>query len=142
MITAAELQRHKHRMRNHPTPHERIIDQRLWDLGALFKRQVIVGFYCVDFVLPDRLLVIEVDGPEHDAKKWYDARRDEFLRRSGFRVIHIPHADAESYPLADAIRSCPEQPREFHRCLYRALSLKGIAMRRQACVDAGQQGLF
>ena len=56
--------------------------------GCKFRRQHPIGPYVVDFVCLDRRLILEVDGGQHDGCIG-DARRDAFLRRGGFRVLHF-----------------------------------------------------
>jgi very-short-patch-repair endonuclease len=78
-------------MRACPTSSER----RLWQalrgrrLGALFRRQVPVGRYIVDFLAPQARLVVEVDGGYHRRRQRADARRDQALRRAGYRVLRL-----------------------------------------------------
>ena len=68
-------------MRFAPTPSE----ERLWlalrgsQLGVAFRRQVPIGHY-----------IAEVDGSYHTGRERADARRDEALRRAGYRVVHVP----------------------------------------------------
>ncbi|HWO12625.1 MAG TPA: DUF559 domain-containing protein [Polyangiaceae bacterium] len=81
-----------HHLRHNPT----FTEQLLWAglrgsrLGVAFRRQVVIGRYIADFVCPSRRLVVEVDGGVHTARARLDALRDEHLRRSGYRVVHIP----------------------------------------------------
>jgi very-short-patch-repair endonuclease len=71
-------------------------EERLWAairarrLGVQFRRQVPVGGrYIVDFLAPERRLVVEVDGGYHARTQPADARRDEALRRLGYRVLRL-----------------------------------------------------
>ena len=57
--------------------------------GFKFKRQVLIGPYIVDFVCQEKKLVVELDGKLHDGRVAYDAARDEFLKRQGFRVLRF-----------------------------------------------------
>ena len=59
--------------------------------GWKFKRQAPIGPYVVDFICFERRLIVEVDGPLHEAaeQQLHDARRDAFLRRVGFRVLRF-----------------------------------------------------
>ncbi len=50
------------------------------------KRQVVLGQYIADFVVPSRRLVIEVDGAQHARQRSADARRDRAL---GYRVLRL-----------------------------------------------------
>jgi very-short-patch-repair endonuclease len=79
-------------MRWHPTESE----QRLFEairggqLGVEFRRQVpVAGRYVVDFLAPEVRLVVEVDGGCHRLRRQADAKRDEVLRRLGYRVLRL-----------------------------------------------------
>jgi very-short-patch-repair endonuclease len=62
-------------------------------LGVYFRHQVVLADrYIVDFLAPAIRLVVEVDGRCHERRRVADARRDEKLRRLGYRVLRI---DAE-----------------------------------------------
>jgi very-short-patch-repair endonuclease len=78
-----------------PTPLEEALWQALRGgaLGVAFKRQVVLGGrYIVDFFAPSVGLVVEVDGGVHRARRSADARRDETLRRLGYRVVRVEAA--------------------------------------------------
>ena len=81
-----------HGLRKAPT----LSEARLWaelsagQLGVTFRRQVPVGHaFIVDFLAPALKLVVEVDGSAHEHRQRADARRDEKLRRLGYRVLRI-----------------------------------------------------
>jgi very-short-patch-repair endonuclease len=60
-------------------------------LGVKFKRQLVIKNYIADFVCPERMLVIEVDGGYHyrpEQMEW-DAYRTEELEKLGFRVLRF-----------------------------------------------------
>jgi very-short-patch-repair endonuclease len=42
-----------------------------------------------DFPAPEVSLVVEIDGPYHSRRQLADARRDEWLRRAGYRVLRL-----------------------------------------------------
>jgi very-short-patch-repair endonuclease len=74
------------------------LEQRLWfELrakrldGWKFKRQVPIEGYVADFVCFEARLVVEVDGPLHQApeQRWKDAERDATLRSHGFRTLRF-----------------------------------------------------
>lgn len=82
-------------MRFNPTSSE----ERLWrairggQLGAAFRRQVPLGRrYIADFLAPQALLIVEVDGACHARRRRADERRDRWFRRAGYRVLRL---DAE-----------------------------------------------
>ena len=78
-------------MRFHQSPSE----QRLWSairgrrLGVQFRRQVPVGEYILDFCAREVGLAVEVDGGYHAQRVKADAKRDEALRRIGYRVVRL-----------------------------------------------------
>jgi very-short-patch-repair endonuclease len=83
---------HARRMRAAPTSDE----AKLWGslrrraLGDLkFRRQAPIGPYVVDFVCLEKRLIVEADGPFHDADR--DGARDAWLTRQGFRVLRFPN---------------------------------------------------
>ena len=66
-------------------------DRRLG--GFKFKRQFLIDPNIVDFVCLDAMLVVELDGSQHDKQIEYDGRRDAFLEESGFKVIRVWNRD-------------------------------------------------
>ena len=54
-----------------------------------------MGPYVVDFVCHQSRLIVEVDGGVHaiDDVAWRDARRDEWLKARGYRVIRLSNRD-------------------------------------------------
>ena len=79
-------------MRQALTPSESTLWQAICkkQLGVTFKRQQPVGKYIADFLAPSAKLIVEVDGAYHAARTAADARRDRYLTRAGYRVLHIP----------------------------------------------------
>lgn len=75
-----------------------------------FDFQVAIGPYFVDFVLPTKMVVIELDGSQHGlpAAQDYDQKRTEFLMRHGFTVLRIPNKDSASYSL-DRFKEWPDR---------------------------------
>jgi very-short-patch-repair endonuclease len=64
-------------------------DRRLGDLK--FRRQVPIGHYFADFACLGRRLIVESDGPFHDALA--DTIRDAWLVSQGFRVLRFSNAE-------------------------------------------------
>jgi very-short-patch-repair endonuclease len=78
-------------MRQNPTTSEAALWSALSGkrLGVRFVRQAVIGRFIVDFLAPRQKLVVEVDGGYHAEGVRADARRDETLRRWGYRVLHV-----------------------------------------------------
>ncbi len=77
-------------------------EQRAWTLlrnrgvlGVNFRRQKVIRGFIVDFYCADLNLVLEIDGPIHEAPEQhdYDVERDALLRRLGFTVVRLVNAD-------------------------------------------------
>jgi len=74
------------------TDAERLLWQHLRNrqLGMYkFRRQHPVGPYIVDFVCLEKKLVIEVDGGQHAEQTEPDAKRSDYLKEKGYRVIRF-----------------------------------------------------
>jgi very-short-patch-repair endonuclease len=82
--------------RHEPTHPERL----LWSLfrksqlgGLKFRRQAVIGPYIVDFLCPQKKLVIEVDGESHEGRESDDRVRDTYLRQRGYRAVRAMNDD-------------------------------------------------
>jgi very-short-patch-repair endonuclease len=69
-------------------------ERKLWSVlrsrqlnGFKFRRQVEIDGYVVDFLCPEKRLIIEVDGGQHTPER--DARRTAFLESQSFRLIRF-----------------------------------------------------
>ncbi|MEJ0012524.1 MAG: endonuclease domain-containing protein [Bauldia sp.] len=85
-------------MRQAMTPAE----ARLWQwlrkpgiAGLRFRRQVPLGPYIVDFLCPQKALIVEVDGGHHASPGpgTRDARRDVWLSDQGYKVVRVWNSD-------------------------------------------------
>ena len=110
---AALLAARAHGLRSSLTVSER----RLWaalsagQTGVCFRRQVpVAGKWIADFFAPALRLVIEVDGSAHEDRRRADARRDEKLRRLGYRVLRI-EAELVMHDLTRAVELVREAVR-------------------------------
>ena len=65
--------------------------------GFKFRRQLPIGPYIADFVCAERMLIVELDGPFHAARKDYDAKCDTFLEELGYGVWRFANSDAADY---------------------------------------------
>ncbi len=82
------------KLRSNMTDEEKI----LWGIirakrfyGYKFKRQVLIGEYIVDFVCPERFLIVEIDGGQHNISEniLADKRRTEYLEEIGYTVLRF-----------------------------------------------------
>src|SRR3979411_1327992 len=61
--------------------------------GHRFRRQAPIGPYIADFACLQARLLIEIDGPSHDARVQYDGRRTAWLVRRGVRGLRFAADD-------------------------------------------------
>nr|WP_299753641.1 endonuclease domain-containing protein [Devosia sp.] len=82
------------RLRCDRTDVEQIIWQALRSRqcdGFKFRFQATIGSYVVDFLCVEAMLVVEIDGGQHEPER--DTRRTEFLRERGYFLIRFWSSD-------------------------------------------------
>ncbi|UYZ60115.1 endonuclease domain-containing protein [Hymenobacter latericus] len=98
MKTTNEMKGFAAQMRRVKTPAEQtaynILKDNFLATGAGFKNQVVFGYYILDFVVPSKMLVIELDGSSHEGREAYDARRDAFVKECGLTTIRLHNDNA------------------------------------------------
>jgi very-short-patch-repair endonuclease len=57
--------------------------------GWKFRRQYPVGPYIVDFICPEKNLVIEVDGGQHSDDVKHESQRSAYLNKMGYWVLRF-----------------------------------------------------
>ena len=89
-----DLVRNAQALRKNMTPEEK----HLWydflkRLPMKAHRQYNIGNYIVDFYIPQKQLVIKIDGIQHLTKehKEKDQTRDKFLEEQGLRILRFPN---------------------------------------------------
>ncbi|MDO9468725.1 MAG: endonuclease domain-containing protein [Thiobacillus sp.] len=55
--------------------------------GLKFRRQQPIGVYIVDFLCPEKKLIVELDGGQHQERADYDSNRDAWLESEGYVVL-------------------------------------------------------
>jgi len=55
--------------------------------GLKFRRQQPISEYVVDFLCPEKKLIVELDGGQHQERAGYDAARDAWLKSEGYTVL-------------------------------------------------------
>lgn len=75
-------------------------ERRLWmrirrhQLGVHFRRQHPIGPYIVDFCCVERMMVVELDGGQHEDQRARDEARTQWLAGRGFRVLRFSDREA------------------------------------------------
>lgn len=57
--------------------------------GWKFRRQYPVGPFVVDFICPEKNIIIEVDGGQHDENRELDLQRSAYLNKMGYKVYRF-----------------------------------------------------
>lgn len=89
------------------TYHEKKAYTILLQLGIPTYIQHIIGFYICDFVGMDRNFILELDGSSHNTRSTYDARRDQFLLKSGFDTYRISNKEVDKSTIAAIVAQTP-----------------------------------
>lgn len=76
-------------LRKNATPCERELLALLQENSKYhFKFQAVIPPYISDFLIR-RLLIIELDGEQHDSQIEYDSHRDSYLKEWGFEILRF-----------------------------------------------------
>lgn len=83
------------------------------------KMQYKVGKYQVDFLLPDKMVVLEIDGERHKHRKDYDTVRDREIKKAlgpHWEIIRIPtdRLDTNAKKIPEAIDKVLEHRETNH----------------------------
>jgi hypothetical protein len=84
-----------------PSSFEVVFARELDRAGIKYNQQVLLGGFVADFVLPDTLTIIEIDGDYwHDLPKVKarDARKDAYYKHIGYVPIHFRLGHDADYP--------------------------------------------
>lgn len=87
-------------LRKNSTKQERVIWKLLRNSNIKhykFKRQQPIGNYIVDFMCKEKMLIIEIDGGQHNENDslLYDKERTNYLESRGFKVIRFWNNDID-----------------------------------------------
>jgi very-short-patch-repair endonuclease len=131
VATGAERRTYAARMTRKPTGAESRFMARLDAAGIPYKFQEPLSMYIADFLIPSRMLVIEIDGGYHDdpQTKWKDDKRDEHLSAGGLHVVRIRNEDVDSWPLETITKLRVRVPKSLSRAKSRLNSLRHDMLR-------------
>lgn len=96
-VTFSKTEQYAKHMRENPTPSEQRLLTAMrkvrYENGWVVSPQVVLGPYITDIFIPNRKVVVEVDGSSHIGREEYDSRRESFLWNSGFIVVRVTNAE-------------------------------------------------
>ena len=61
--------------------------------GYKFRRQVPFDRFILDFLCPEKKLIIELDGKYHKDFKEKDKERDNYFRAKGYKILRIKNSE-------------------------------------------------
>lgn len=96
MKTNYQLNKWACEMRECPTQYELMAIQALERHNMKFITQQVFGFYILDFIIPSKCLVVEIDGEYHNDNKLHDKIRDRFVKECGLLLLRIPNSEAKN----------------------------------------------
>lgn len=131
MKTAQELKKYKARLKTHMTKEEKYVESQLKLIGVEYKKQMILGFYIMDFILPTKMINIEVDGGIHKKTAKRDYLRDQFTKKCGFIVIRIKNENVYSFDYNILLKYPEFTLPQFRTGLALANSYRGVARAKQ-----------
>jgi very-short-patch-repair endonuclease len=74
---------------------------RRHQLGVQFRRQQPIGPYIVDFCCVERMLIVELEGGQHEDQLAQGAAPTQWLGEQGFRVLRF--SDLEELMQTEAV---------------------------------------
>lgn len=100
--------------------HEVVAAVIMLETGTDFEMNYKIGSYYADMYIPDRYLIVEVDGELHEGKELKDSNRDIKLRQmlgEEWEIIRIPTKYIEENPsrIPDAIEALAKQKRTLRQ---------------------------
>lgn len=96
MATKKKLQEYAKKMRLNPTSDEAKAKLLLKKAKIPFKQQVPFKYYILDFIILNRLLVLEIDGGYHKERTKKDIQRDKFCKEKGLKVLRIKNENVNT----------------------------------------------
>jgi very-short-patch-repair endonuclease len=90
-------------MRDNPSPAEKMLHQRLDELGIRYKSQIVLGHHIADVVLENKMVIMDLDTPSYRYSQSSDIanmKRAATMRGFGFQMIRIPSDQIYSFDLS------------------------------------------
>lgn len=130
MENSTQLRQHKRDLLKRMTSAEKQFEKLLKECGIEYKKQMILGFFILDFCVPSKMINIEIDGEYHDLQKKKDELRDKFIKKCGFKVIRIKNKDVENIDILKILKRKDFDLKKFRSALAKANSLRSSVIVR------------
>jgi len=96
MATKKQLKEWARKMKKNPTVSEKKTRLALKGARIPFIEQVPFKYYILDFIISNRLLVLEIDGGYHVERAEKDRKRDKYCRDLGLKVLRIKNENVDT----------------------------------------------
>ncbi len=96
MATKKQLLAYAKKMKKNPTKSEEIARVLLKKAKIPFRQQIPFKYYILDFIVFNRLLVVEIDGGYHQERSIKDQKRDAFCKQMGLKVLRIKNENVNT----------------------------------------------
>jgi len=131
MKSSKMLKSFKQEMTRKQTYSERLFERRLIGNKIDYKKQLILGFYILDFVIPSKMISVEVDGGYHNNQKIKDMMRDNFINKCGYTVIRINNDDVGLFNMDTIIKAVDYDNSVFRSSLGKANAYRSVAIEKK-----------
>ncbi len=98
------LKKYSRKNKNNLTRAEETFRKYLLSLNIHYKKQQVIRKFIIDFYLPKRNLIVEIDGGYHQYQKEYDEYREFCLKQWGWIILRFTNEQV----IMD-IKKCAEQ---------------------------------
>lgn len=96
MATKRQLKIYAKKLKDNPTKSESIAKKLLKKANIPFREQIPFKYYILDFIVTNRLLIVEIDGGYHKNRSLKDKKRDIFCNEMGLKVLRIKNENVNS----------------------------------------------
>lgn len=126
-----DIRKYQYSLRKNLTKAEILFEEKIKNLDIPYKKQMILGFYILDFVFDTKMICVEIDGSSHFGKEEYDEKRDFFVKSLGYKVIRIKNEEVENFDVNQILEAKSFDERPFRKSLSRANVLRGAKISNQ-----------
>lgn len=117
-ISLEEIERRVNWLKSNPTESEVIFKHRLIKKKINFHFQYPIdtptSWFIADFYIKSINTIIEIDGSIHNLKERqeYDKNRDLFLRKKGYKVVHVKNEDVKTFDIDSLFQKSKPAPKK------------------------------
>lgn len=96
MASKKQLKIYAKKLKENPTKSEIVAKKLIKKANIPFMEQIPFKYYILDFIITNRLLIVEIDGGYHKNRREKDKQRDIFCNKMGLKVLRIKNENVNS----------------------------------------------